>query len=351
MRRRTLGDNTGKLTYCLQHGRELNMQVPRQRLCQTDGCASHAEYGPRGQRTRTHCTRHRADDMVTTHPHCIICGGHAAFGMPGKLPRFCSAHRCEGSIAFPRRRCAEPGCSALGTHGARARGPRFCDAHAGPCDINLVECACRSCGLTSVVNIDGLCEYCVVDGDSKKFGFALHAPRTRRSEMELAHLLTQNEYHFRQNLVATESACPGADRPDFMIRFVGCIVFVENDEHQHRGYPCRVTCICPVGAPRLCQCSQARMMDVAQAMGGEPVVWIRYNPDTYRNRAGHLVQTSRNSRHRRLLGMLEQLKARGVEDAPGLCTVFYLYYSGIDEEERVLIPFEPSEPATIEAIS
>ena len=58
-------------------------------------------------------------------------------------------------------------------------------------------------------------------------------------------------------------------RPDIRFELPTRDVIVEVDENQHRGYE------------ESCEC--ARMSEIVGAIGGKPVVFIRYNPDVVRH--------------------------------------------------------------------
>ena len=57
-------------------------------------------------------------------------------------------------------------------------------------------------------------------------------------------------------------------RPDIRFKLPTHDVIVEVDENQHRGYA------------ESCEC--ARISEIVGAIGGKPLVFIRYNPDTFR---------------------------------------------------------------------
>jgi hypothetical protein len=54
-------------------------------------------------------------------------------------------------------------------------------------------------------------------------------------------------------------------RPDAFLDMGTHIIFCENDEHKHEGY----------------NCESRRMMALFEDAGNRPIVFIRFNPDTY----------------------------------------------------------------------
>ena len=64
-------------------------------------------------------------------------------------------------------------------------------------------------------------------------------------------------------------------RPDVVIELFTHVVIVECDETQHRG--------------RGYSCENKRTMELFQDFGDRPIVFIRFNPDSYRDESGTRV--------------------------------------------------------------
>ncbi len=87
-------------------------------------------------------------------------------------------------------------------------------------------------------------------------------------------------------------------------------VIVEIDEDQHKQY-----------TP---ECEQTRMLNIAQALG-QPVIFIRYNPDAYRDARGVLQTTPKKQRLETLRDTIAQaMQAPPVQEKP--IDVRYLFY-------------------------
>jgi hypothetical protein len=63
-------------------------------------------------------------------------------------------------------------------------------------------------------------------------------------------------------------------RPDVVIERLTHVVIVECDENQHTGY----------------SCENKRTMELFQDFGNRPIVFIRFNPDSYRDDSGTRVE-------------------------------------------------------------
>lgn len=102
-------------------------------------------------------------------------------------------------------------------------------------------------------------------------------------------------------------------RPDFIIDYTLFTVIVEVDENQHQGY-----------AP---ECELNRMKQIFQDFGGTPVLFIRYNPDSYKNICGD-KQVSNDNRVTKLVAYLNTLKNHKEWLIP--LSVCYMFYDGYD---------------------
>ena len=103
-------------------------------------------------------------------------------------------------------------------------------------------------------------------------------------------------------------------RPDFVFSLPDKIIVVEVDENQHQSY----------GE----ECESTRMVNLSMVYGGLPVVFIRYNPDTFRI-AGKIQRVDGRIRLKKLKKTVEEYIAKPLND---LLTVEYLFYS--DDRER-----------------
>ncbi len=66
-------------------------------------------------------------------------------------------------------------------------------------------------------------------------------------------------------------------RPDLLLDMGTHIIIVEIDENKHTDYDC--------------SCEHKRLMLLSQDVGHRPIVFIRFNPDSYTNQEGVLVKS------------------------------------------------------------
>lgn len=68
-----------------------------------------------------------------------------------------------------------------------------------------------------------------------------------------------------------------ARRPDLLLDLGTHVLVVEVDENQHTAYDC--------------SCENKRLMELSRDIGHRPLVFIRFNPDGYKDAAGATVRT------------------------------------------------------------
>ena len=320
-------------TLCHRHGRGRGYRLPATRTCVSPGCTQRAISSAEPDGRMSHCLKHASADMwAAPSRRCVAedCRRLAYYNVLGQTARYCPQHATANMVLHPRRQCQEPLCHQPATHG-RPRAPEHCEVHRRPGDVGVLMKPCASCGLEALVSPDTAhCEDCD--------DFFHPYRRLKRSEMELKAALTQAGLTFVHDRAVAGGVCGARDRPDFTLDLDFCYVLVENDERQHTSYTCPVTCSCPPGL-RDCSCSQARMLDISAALG-TPCIWLRFNPDAYRDAQGRPGRVPRTERHSALIAHIQALRQRGPAGLRGFATVSYMYYSGQDNaEERILVPF------------
>lgn len=135
------------------------------------------------------------------------------------------------------------------------------------------------------------------------------------------------KHHFPDfTMIANKQVPDGCSgrRPDIMFNFGSHIVVIEVDENQHLTY----------------ECEQRRMLEIMQDAGTVPSVFIRFNPDSYKQEDGtqvkscwSLTSTGRatiHTKHKKQwtdrLSTLKQTLEKYIEATPKEFTVEYLYF-------------------------
>jgi hypothetical protein len=87
-------------------------------------------------------------------------------------------------------------------------------------------------------------------------------------------------YHYPQfTWVADRTVQDGCSRrrPDLLLDMGSHIIIVEIDENKHSGYEC--------------SCENKRLMEISRDLQHRPIVFIRFNPDSYVAQEGRVVKS------------------------------------------------------------
>jgi len=241
----------------------------------------------------------RIKGNLCTHKNCSKL---ATFGFPGVKAINCAVHRQDGTIYCPRRKCMVQNCHDFAIFGIGK--PLRCEIHKEPEDIDLIQRRCQSCDLISIVTDSGLCSYCDPNNNRPTY---MHRQRIISSLICSTELPAEM---IGEDCIVSEKSCAARERPDFVWDCGTHYIILEVDENQHKSYPV--------------ECEIIRMINIAQSIGGPPIVFIRYNPDSYRTKQ-MVYNTMQSFRHKILIKNLR----REIERIPrNFVEAVYLFYDG-----------------------
>ena len=113
-------------------------------------------------------------------------------------------------------------------------------------------------------------------------------------------------------------------RPDFVYHLGTHIVIIEVDEGQHKGYN-----NCGTTKAEKQDAENRRMYNLSQEFDGLPIIFIRYNPDSYRVR-GIIIKTPDQQRRDTLIRWVKKCMA---EIPINGIWVKYLFYDDYQEAD------------------
>lgn len=260
------GTNQGR---CCSVHKEEGMVDVLNAVCESPGCSSKPSFNFPGEAKPRVCSRHKDAGMVDLkHKRCEQCTVHASYGIPGHTAAWCADHRPEGTMRHPKIMCTVRHCHNVSTHGVTK--PQRCEAHALAEDSNLVERRCQhvfpdhgQCPMVDILDLNGHCGTCAAGTKRPRLA------KQREVVQFLQNELASHPFTSMDQVPLELKDCGRKERPDVMWDLLDRIVLLEIDEHQHETRPC--------------ECEQARMMNISQALGCERTVWIRFNPDKFRS--------------------------------------------------------------------
>ena len=319
-------EGSGKAEYCKTHAPKEYVDV-KNTTCIHPNCKTRPVYGAEGSGKAEYCKTHAPKEYVNVkdktciHPNCKTQPVYGAEGS-GKA-EYCKEHKPQEYVDVKSKTCIHPNCKTRPWYGFPTYSATHCAKHKSP---NMVQNPskvkdgeynkCQICDY----KIDPKDEYC---GGCKLYIDYGSTVKYREKEMSIASLLDDNKIEYTHDLTVKDGC--SRKRPDFVINTSWGVVILEIDEFQHRrnSYSC--------------ECEITRMKQLYFDIGVENVLFIRYNPDSYKPLTGKAETIVKRKEY--LLKYIEDLK-KDREYFTGLGVV-YLYYDGF---ERSSVQIETINP-------
>lgn len=238
----------------------------------------------------TACINHIQPGM--TQRICSECPKKSGYGEMFGLAERCFSHKLSHHHKV-NVSCEVDGCKNQPEYmKLRNRIPKRCEIHKDPADKKFQKNICPSCNL-EFYSSGGRCNAC---RDSSK------------PENIIKKLLVDNLFEFIHDKPISNKC---VYRPDFILDGARCKIIVEVDEKQHKKYE-----------------AETSRMDCIADQFSCPLVFVRYNPCSYKNQLGKQGRTSQDKRHKVLLTLLNYL-IKNTQIRHKL-VVYYLYYDGFN---------------------
>ena len=188
--------------------------------------------------------------------YCKECGG-SSICEHGKQKSRCK--ECGGSSICEhgkqKSKCKECGGSAFCEHGKRKSRCKECGGRA--------LCKSSWCETRSHKKYDGYCLPCCVN-------LCPHIKVSRNYKTKETEVVSRIKEHFPDfSWVCDKQVQDGCSkrRPDMLLDMGSHIIIVEIDENKHNDYEC--------------SCENKRLMLLSQDLNHRPIIFIRFNPDSY----------------------------------------------------------------------
>ena len=245
-------------------------------------CTTIASYNFIDNKARLYCTIHKLPGMVdvanlnnlckinTIKPE-ITCNTRALFNTKGeKIALYCQVHTFPGMVnVLDKRKCqnAEEECDSrpMFNFEGEKKG-MYCAKHKIGGMINIFAKRCKSVWCYTSPKSDkynGYCLFCFVN----LFPDQKIARNYKTKEFAVVEFVKSNFPLF--DWVADKIVKDGCSkrRPDLLLDLGYQVIIVEVDEDQHTDYESI--------------CENKRMMELSQDLDHRPIIFIRFNPDSY----------------------------------------------------------------------
>ena len=235
-------------------------------------------FGLPEDKVATYCAKCKSDNMVNIVSRtCIECKKtQPSFGLPeDKVATYCVKCKSDKMVNIMSRKCIE----------CKKKQPVF------GLPEDRVATYCNDCKLEGMVDIKHrTCnsDWCTTFVSSKYEGYCMYCfmhlypdkPVSRNyktKERAVCDYIKKTFSHIDiQQDQRIQGGCSNR-RPDVFIDLGYQIIIVEIDENQHIEYDC--------------SCENRRLMLLSQDVGYRPIIFIRFNPDSYISKEGSRISS------------------------------------------------------------
>ena len=309
--------------FCRIHKKDGMIDVIH-KTCQYDSCTKRPIFNIFGDSKGIFCEDHKTSDMVdVTNKKCEEkgCRKRPSYGLPGNQITHCITHKKQGMTTNPRKKCEDDECKETAIFGIK--DPIHCEEHSNENEYNLAEHPCKKCKKIDVLNREGLCvNFCSLEERDHIM------KKMIKKHEEFVNRLLDEEIDLKP---FSKDESPDREctkkRPDRVYHLGTHIVIIEIDEDQHKSYKCTAYGDKKEGRMKA---ENIRMYEISQSYDFLPCIWLRYNPDSFKDGDGKLAKFSTSKRHDLLVKWvkkcLRDVGTKGVK-------VKYLFYDGFVETD------------------
>ncbi len=261
-----------KPVFCKLHA-ENNMISLYKQFCYQHKCSHKPKFNFPNCNFGLFCSRHKQHNMVDVTVKCNFdsCSNQRFFGFTSDNLLFCSKHKSIDMISPPEYQCSK----CFNKFDIVVNNVKFC-------------LACEPDNTTEII-IKQKCKYCDIE---PKSNFVCHdclQNKCKKEIMVMQFIRDHISAKFVYNSSSMLDNC-SKKRPDLFFDLPLHSIVVEIDEFQHKNYN------------ELCEC--ARLNQIANALGGKSVIFIRFNPDNILHNGSPLLFDMRH----RLQTLVDVLK-------------------------------------------
>jgi len=261
-----------RANYCAKHKLKGMIDVKSSHCIYKD-CRRQSIYNIPNEKAR-YCSLHKTDIMINVKRISIPktceypdCHKIPRFNIPTKKSgMYCLDHKKYNMVDVVKKTCCKPGCDAYPKYNlSHKTGGLYCIEHKSKTMINIVErpCCTPLCTTRGFKKYEYHCLFCFVH-------LFPHSPLTRNYKTKEASVVEFVKTTFPSytwlNDKRVQDGC-SRRRPDLLLDLGDQVLIIEVDENQHVDYDC--------------SCENKRLMELSKDVGHRPIVFIRFNPDSY----------------------------------------------------------------------
>jgi hypothetical protein len=256
--------------YCSTHKKEgmINVISP---TCLHEGCNTQPKFNIEGSKKGLYCVTHKKEGMINVKSNKCIqegCKKQPTYNIEfSKKALYCLKHKKEGMVNVKDKTCIQEGCKVIPNYNIEGQNALYCFTHKKEGMINVKHQTCNSswCYTRVQEKYDGYCLYCYMH----LFPDKPVSRNYKTKEYAVVEYVKNKFPHL--DWIADKIINGGCSkrRPDLILDLGYQIIIIEIDENQHIDYDC--------------SCENKRIMQLSQDLNHRPIIFIRFNPDDYKD--------------------------------------------------------------------
>ena len=262
--------------YCKEHKLK-NMVDIKHKYCIEEKCKKRRSCNYKNKPYPLYCYEHKLKDMINlTGGLCIIekCITVASFNYENKKPKYCEAHKKRDMLNIRNTKCGESECNTVPSFNYKDLKPLYCNRHKLENMINVKDKSCLYCNDIKISNpkYKGYCVRCYIQ-------LFPNVPISRNYKIKENHMTDFIKKEFKDiTLIYDKTVLCGCSkrRPDVFIDLFNYTIVIECDENQHRSKEYE---------------EEKREWDIYDDLANRPIVFIRFNPDSYKDEDGKKIKS------------------------------------------------------------
>lgn len=264
--------------YCGEHKKNGMIDV-KSKKCLEENCNTQATYG---NIKPLYCSKHKKDNMINvkSKKKCLQenCNKQPHFNLLNNIDGiYCAEHKKENMVDIKSKKCLEENCNIRPSYNFSGIGtPIYCNKHKKENMINVKDDKYRcknNCGVipNKTNKCKGYCVRCFIN----LFPNEKVSNNYKIKEVFMTDFIKEQ---FKDEILTFDKEIGGCSkrRPDCYIDKFTHIIIIECDENQHKDT----------------SCENKRTMEIFEDFGSRPIVFIRFNPDSYTNKDGNKILSS-----------------------------------------------------------
>ena len=287
------------------------------KICDFETCRKYANYGE-CHSNPTRCKEHKGEYQLVSQI-CIEvgCKIRPAYNLEGEAKAlYCVSHKLDGMVDIKNKTCIHPNCKIQPAYNLKNETIGiYCGAHKldGMVDVKSKKCKANYClGTRANPKYKGYCSSCyqqLFPNDPLTL-----QSRSKTKEIAVRDFINLNfeGFHHDISLWTGNCDCTHRRRIDHRKLIGNTLLCIETDENQHKGYDKDK--------------DEIRYDDLFMLHGGK-FIFIRFNPDKFKNKEGKSLNPMLYTRLPILKDEIEkQIKRIENDENKKLLEIEKLYY-------------------------